>query len=256
MQLPVIQGFIRRRLLVNFRVDAGIMERFLHSPFRPKLHGGFAIAGICLIRLEQIRPIGWPAFLGMASENAAHRIAVCWDDNTGQAHEGVFIPRRDTGSWLNHLAGGRIFPGQHHLADFGVKDDGQQIQLSVRAADGGMRVTVRAREAEALPSSSCFASLEEASQFFEGGSLGYSATRDCCRLDGLRLQIADWKVRALTVDEVDSSFFSDKTVFPHGSVEFDHALLMRDVPHRWHRAAEMELAPDARAPTASPPGAT
>ena len=78
MRLPVIHGLIRRRLLVNFRVDSEVMRRFLPAAFRPKLHRGHAIAGICLIRLEQIRP-GWlPRFCGISSENAAHRIAVLW----------------------------------------------------------------------------------------------------------------------------------------------------------------------------------
>src|SRR6186713_1755384 len=113
MRLPVINGLIRRRLLVNFRVDAEVMRRFLPTPFRPKLHQGYAIAGICLIRLEQIRPKWLPQYLGISSENAAHRIAVLWDEASGAEREGVFIPRRDTGSWMNHLAGGRLFPGEH-----------------------------------------------------------------------------------------------------------------------------------------------
>ncbi|HEY2329337.1 MAG TPA: DUF2071 domain-containing protein [Verrucomicrobiae bacterium] len=76
MRLPKIHGIIRRRMLVNFRVDPEIIQRQLPKRFRPKLHNGFAIAGICLIRLEQIRPKYFPSFLGVSSENAAHRIAV------------------------------------------------------------------------------------------------------------------------------------------------------------------------------------
>src|SRR5581483_347654 len=151
MRLPVINGLIRRRLLVNFRVDAEVMGRFLPRPFRPKLQRGYAIAGICLIRLEQIRP-GWlPRFCGISSENAAHRIAVLWDEPSGETREGVFIPRRDTGSWLNHFAGGRIFPGEHHLADFAVTDDGSSISMFIRARDGLMTVQLRAHESDALP---------------------------------------------------------------------------------------------------------
>ena len=127
MRLPVLTGTIRRRLLVNFRVHADVIERLLPHPFRPKLHRGSAIAGICLIRLEHVRPAGFPARLGLSSENAAHRIAVEWEDAEG-AQEGVFIPRRDTGSLLNHLAGGRIFPGEHHRADFKVADDGNAVR--------------------------------------------------------------------------------------------------------------------------------
>jgi hypothetical protein len=123
MRLPVIQGVIRRRILVNFRVDPDVMKAQLPSRFTPKLQGNHAIAGVCLIRLEAIRPPLLPAFAGISSENAAHRVAVLLETDTGEKKEGVFIPRRDTGSLMNHLAGGRVFPGEHHRAMFNVRED-------------------------------------------------------------------------------------------------------------------------------------
>ncbi len=56
MRLPVIRGVIDRRILVNYRVDPDVMARIVPSPFRPQIVGGYAIAGICLIRLRRIRP--------------------------------------------------------------------------------------------------------------------------------------------------------------------------------------------------------
>jgi uncharacterized protein YqjF (DUF2071 family) len=238
MRLPVITGLIRRRLLVNYRVDPAVMAGQLPPGFRPKLQRGHAIAGICLIRLEQIRPRGFPGFLGIRSENAAHRIAVEWDGADGSTREGVFIPRRDTSSRLNHLAGGRLFPGEHHLADFDVKDDGQRIDMDIRARDGGMRVKVLARASKDFPAGSCFANLAESSAFFEGGCLGYSVTRDAGRLDGLRLRTDAWHVTPLAVETVESSYFAGSQRFPDGSVHFDHALLMRDIPHQWIQEAD------------------
>jgi hypothetical protein len=72
MRLPVIEGVIRRRILVNFRVDPQVIQNILPSRFRPKLHKGQAIAGICLIRLEDIRPKMLPQIVGLSSENAAY----------------------------------------------------------------------------------------------------------------------------------------------------------------------------------------
>jgi len=46
MRLPVIQGVIRRRILVNFRVDPGLMQAQLPPRFRPKLHQGHSIANL------------------------------------------------------------------------------------------------------------------------------------------------------------------------------------------------------------------
>lgn len=245
MRIPVIKGVIRRRLLVNFRADPVVVQRMLPPPFRPRKQEGHAVIGICLIRLEKIRPSGVPAVFGMASENAAHRIAVDWSAAAGSWREGVYIPRRDTDSFLNRLAGGRFFPGEHHPADFLVSDDGSHVELSMHSLDGAVRVRVVGDDADTLPATSCFRSVKEASAFFETGSLGYSATREGSRLDGVVLRTIDWKVRAFAVSEVESTYFSDEGRFPKGSVEFDHALVMRDTAHEWHAAEDLYTRHDA-----------
>ena len=78
MRIPVIRGTIDRRILINYRVDPAVLTKMLPRPFRPKLVNGMGMAGVCLIRLKQVRPRLLPGFLGISSENAAHRIAVEW----------------------------------------------------------------------------------------------------------------------------------------------------------------------------------
>jgi hypothetical protein len=214
------------------------MQSHLPSRFRPKLHEGRSIAGICLIRLESVRPRLVPQAFGFSSENAAHRIAVRWQAD-GTEKEGVFIPRRDTSSTINRLAGGRLFPGEHHRARFAVQGDADTIDLSMQSVDGEVSVTVRGRLGGRLPSSSCFSSLADASAFFEPGSVGYSVTRDTGRLDGLELRTHGWSIEPLQVDDVYSSYFADDTRFPKGSVEFDCALVMRNLAHEWRSAQDL-----------------
>ena len=237
MKIPTLQGQIARRILMNFRADPDVVQTHLPAPFRPKLQGEFAILGVCLIRLQQIRPLWLPLPLGLCSENAATRIAVSWDEN-GQAREGVFIPRRDTSSLLNHWTGGRIFPGQHHLAHFYVRRALDCIELRMQADDGN-QVRVVGRAAENWPVNSCFADLEDASQFFQAGSLGYSVRADSSDLDGLVLQTSNWKVENFTVSEAFVGAFADEVRFPAGSVQFDHALLMTNITHQWQTAPQM-----------------
>jgi hypothetical protein len=240
MRFPNVHGVIRRRLLVNYRVDPSIVQRQLPSRFRPKLHDGYAIAGICLIRLEQIRPKRVPRALGLSSENAAHRIAVLWNDQ-GAAREGVFIPRRDTGSLINHVGGGRIFPGEHHRAHFEVTDVDGRIELNMRSADNLVHVSVAGRVAAKLPPSSVFRTIGEASAFFEPGAVGYSATARGDRLDGIRLETHSWSVEPLDVEWARSSYFDDHAAYPPGAVTFDCALLMRNIGHEWHAEGDMYI---------------
>ena len=237
MRLPKVHGTIKRRLLINFRVDPAVIQRQLPAPFRPKLHDGSAIAGICLIRLEDIRPRRFPRAVGLSSENAAHRMAVVWDDDTG-AHEGVYITRRDTGSLVSHLAGGRLFP-EHQRATFKVADHDGRIDLHMRSADGRIAVDVVGRTAERLPAGSGFKTVSEASAFFESGSVGYSVTASGHRLDGLILKTDSWSVEPLAIEQAHSSYFADPALFPAGSIAFDCGLIMRNIAHEWETAKDM-----------------
>jgi hypothetical protein len=240
MQIPVIRGVIDRRVLVNFRVDPDVLACFLPAPFRPKLVNGAGMAGVCLIRLKNIRPRFLPSFLGISSENAAHRIAVEWDQD-GETKEGVFIPRRDTSSRLNTWLGGRLFPGLHHHAAFQVHDEADRYRIELNSDDRHTHLLVEGHVDQELPGTSVFGSLREASDFFERGSLGYSVTATPDQFDGLELRSFNWQVRPLAVDKVESSFFENGQIFPPGSVEFDCALLMCGIEHEWHGTGTLKL---------------
>jgi hypothetical protein len=227
-----MQGVIDRRILANYQVDPAVLARVVPAPFQPKLVNGVGIAGICLIRLKHIKPQFVYGDFGFSSENAAHRIAVTWMEED-RAQEGVYIPRRDTTSALNTLVGGWLFPGVHRRARFEVAEGDGRYRVGLDSLDGQTHVLVEGRVSDALPETSVFGSLAEASAFFEAGAVGYSATGRRGIFDGLELRSRTWRVTPLAVERIESSFFDDEVVFPKGTARFDCALLMRGVAHEW-----------------------
>ena len=232
MKIPTIIGTIDRRILINYQADKEVIEKFLPAPFRPKLVKGKAIVGICLIRLKNIRRKGIPFNVGMSSENGAHRIAVEWTEN-GESREGVYVPRRDTSSRLNSFAGGRVFPGVHHLADFNVREDNGLYNIEFKSEDGTF-LEISAQETSAWSDHSVFEDCDCASDFFKQGSVGYSPDKIGHTFDGLELVTTKWEVSPLTVSKVRSSFFENESIFPKGAIQFDNALLMRSIDHEWN----------------------
>lgn len=229
MRIPTIHGYIDRRILINFSADPSAVEKIVPFPFRPKIYKGKAIVGICLIRLKHIKPKGFPDFIGVNSENGAHRIAVEWDEN-GETKTGVFIPRRDTSLKLNALVGGRIFPGKHYYAKFNVEENDGNFHIDFKSSDDTI-TSIDATETAVFRDTSIFETLGNASTFFENGDLGYSPNKN--KFDGLRLKAYKWEVKPLDVLNVKSSFFENEAVFPKGSVTFDNALLMTNIEHEW-----------------------
>ena len=94
-----------------------------------------------------------------------------------------------------------------------------------------------------------FKDYTASSEFFRQAPCGFSCGRDGKTLEGLRLETLAWRVEPLEVIAPFAAFYSDEARFPRGSVEFDHALLMRGLPHEWHELnAVPELAGDFHAP--------
>jgi hypothetical protein len=208
-----------------------------------------------MIRFKGLRPRFVPHWIGLGSENAAHRIAVEWEQD-GKLCEGVFIPRRDTNSSFNKTFGGRVFPGIFQKSKFECQEAPSSVSVRIVREDGGTEVAFAGHVAENLPSTSLFPSLAEAVGFFSLGATGYSATHSENHYHGMELRCLDWSVAPLTVHEARSCFFDGRERFSAGTAELDCALLMQDIAHEWHSRPDLYLSPLGDSLTAQRPTAT
>jgi hypothetical protein len=240
--LPLIQGVIARRMLLNFRADAAVVQRLLPAPLQVDMQHGHAIVGICLIRMENLRPQGVPAALGFSCENMAHRVAIQYPSSDG-LRPGVFIWRRETDQRLVELLGGRLFPGVHGHARFQVTESQNSLAMNVTSDDGKADVHFSARVSGEWQRTPSFGSFEDVSEFFRKGDCGFSCSMSGKELEGLRLKTLKWDMVAMEIESQHSVFYSDPQRFPAGSIEFDCGLLMRGLPHEWHQLTDIpELA--------------
>ena len=65
--LPVLEGIIARRILLNFHADPEVTQNLVPSPLKVQTYHGNAVIGVCLIRLEKLRPRGMPEVMGLTS---------------------------------------------------------------------------------------------------------------------------------------------------------------------------------------------
>lgn len=237
-QLPVITGILDRRILLNYQLDPDYLKKFLPKPFTPRLYKGMGVGGICMIRFSSLRPRFAPAFLGIDSENAAHRIAVEWEVK-GIKSEGVFIPKRSTASNFNYLAGGRIFPGVFQKSGFLVQEQQQNYKLEISEPECGTLVSFDGDLSDQLSPSSLFPSLEEASNFFAKGSVGYSLSRDKSHFQGMELRLLEWQIAPMKVNHASVRLYENNSIFPKGAAKLDSAMLMRNLKHEWHKIPEI-----------------
>lgn len=253
MFLDSIHGTIDRRILLNYRIDPSTLQKVIPAQFRPKLYRGYGIGGVCMIRFRGLRPRYVPSWLGINSENAAHRIAVEWEED-GATREGVFIPRRDTGSAFNKAFGGRAFPGIFEKSRFLSEDSGESFGLKIVLEDGSNQIEFAGRVSTALPETSIFPSTEDAANFFALGATGYSATHDTNHFHGMELRCLSWNIHPLAIERAHSAFYDDRAVFPEGTIALDSALVMRNIEHEWHSRPDLYASKEGRGLTSGRTG--
>lgn len=240
--LPTLEGIIARRILLNFRADPASVRHQVPQPLELVLQNGFSAVGVCLIRLEQLRPKGFPSTLGMSSENMAHRVAIRYP-NKRTMKDGVFIWRRDTDQKLMALLGGRLFPGVHHAAEFHVTDSPDGLTMDVHTQSNEADVFFEASYATGWDKTSLFQTFDEACQFFKRGDCGFSCSLHEGELEGMQLRTLKWEMAPLQVTKVKAKFYEKLRLDGPGNIEFDCGLIMRGIPHEWHQITKVpELA--------------
>ncbi len=223
MLVQGVRAQLRRRLLLSYRLDPEVARGLLPSGFRPQLVDGSAVAGVCVLGLERIRPRWAPDQWGLRSENAAHRMAVEWDGD-GRTEQGVFIFERHSSAWYPVVLGGRVFPGVHKAARFTIDESGDRYAVTMEAPDETLSAEV---EVGGPWVSGLFGSLEEASDFYRAGRIGWSLRQDAATAEPVALSAEGWRVEAGQLRQMRSSFFD---ALPAGAAEFDSAVVMRGLP--------------------------
>lgn len=223
-----VTGIIDHRILLNYRIDPEVMKKNLPAAFKPKIVNGYAVGGICQVSLSGMRPKGLPAVTGTRSHNAAHRIAV-----VASKGEGVYVPRRDTNSWLNTFSGGRLFPGVYSRTNFKVIVEDSHYIVDIKDQHGKPLMYIDATVTDAVPPTSIFKSVEEVSAFFEKGNIGWSDNQNENGFDAIELKTIEWRMEPLKVSKEFSAFFTNTEIFPEGSAVFDCAMIMRNLKHSW-----------------------
>jgi hypothetical protein len=233
MELPVLNGIIDRRILINYRVRPDVVKALLPPHLEPLIINGYASAGICLLRLKNIGIKHSPSFLRITSENAAHRFLVKYMDSGKEVH-GVYIPRRDTDSKLNVLLAGKMFSWPHYPAKFEIQESDDNYAVKVESDDHNTSLQVQTTLTTLFPIDSMFDSLEHASSCFHNCTMGISPSTMPKRFKKIKLKTKTWEVKPLQVHAIRSSFYGNTSLFPTGSIEFDNAMLMKGIEHEWH----------------------
>lgn len=252
MRAPSLRGRIDRRICVFHRLDPAVARGLLPAPLRPRLFRGWAVGGICVLRLARLRPKLLPIPIGLGSELAWHRLAVEWEEN-GRTLVGQYLLRSETDARLAPLPGSKLVPPPIDRTRIEVRSEEAGLVARVVSAGGLADVDLVARPTQSWTNSQLFKSATAAHAALASGHVIWTSPEDG-GLEGVELHSTGGKLEALELLRLESAWFDDSTRFQAGTVALDCAVLVRDADHEW--ATPIQAERGARVPQAQTAPAT
>ncbi len=221
-----VAGIIRRCIHINYRIVPELVQPLLPPNLTLRLHGGFAMAGICVLQLEKVRAKGRMEFLGSSHNASAHRIAVSFKDAQGQPQQGLHVFLRHCNSSPGMVGGGWIFKEQPKPAEFKYDGVGGTVFSEMKSKDGSTHFRIAGTPSAEISRQSGFADIGEAASFFMPG-----------KTDGTFRP--PWKYESIEIKALATSVFSGTPQFPEHSTFLDSALMALDTEHVWSSEGDL-----------------
>lgn len=199
----------------------------------------WAFIAIAMVQTKELRPKGFPKFMGNNFFLIGYRIFVRYKTNEGKNLRGLYILKSETDSKKMKLLG-NIFTHYHYSqTDISRKEDHHVLEISSHLSK--FKVVMTKDETEVpLPSHSPFADWKEARRF--AGPLPFTFTykkkkKEVLIIEGVR---ENWIPQPINVIEYEFDFLKQLDLV---QPILANAFIIRNIPYYWKKGRKEKWIP-------------
>jgi uncharacterized protein YqjF (DUF2071 family) len=231
-------------LLLAYRTPAESVRRLLPAGLELITVGAWAFWNIVLCRIEQMRPRGVPAALGLSYHHVAYRLYVRSQTARGPL-EGLYFVRSDADSRLISCAGNLLTDFRFHPGSIDLNATTDRIAASVRSNDRAADLSLVTEPAttENLAPGSPFATADQAAHALKYQPLALSVTGERLRMAQVRRDETHWRESPIRVIESRFTFFDRLNQRP----ALERATRVEPIDYEWRLGDSLALATSAPA---------
>ncbi|MES2479886.1 MAG: DUF2071 domain-containing protein [Bacteroidota bacterium] len=193
--------------------------------------GKWAFLAVALVQTKDLRPKGFPKFMGNDFLLAGYRIFVRYTNRAGKRLRGLYILKSETDSKKMELLGNLLTQYKYSQTDVSCQE--YQDRSEISSINSKFKIVYdHAEELIELPEHSPFADWAEARRY--AGPLPFTfsfdkETRKVLIIEGVR---QNWKPRPLRLLENRFDFLQELGL--HQPV-LANAFIIRDIPYHWKK---------------------
>ncbi len=226
-----VEAHFEHSLVLTFAVPRAELAARLPAPLVPdSFDDEWGFIAVALVQTRQLRPKGFPAWLGQDFFLLGYRAFVRYPTPAGKRLRGLYILRSETDKKRMSLLGNLFTHYRYHTVDIGQRllpGGGRRIE----SRRGNFHVELAAPAgAVALPLQSPFASWAEARRF--AGPLPFTFSVDAAKVlivEGVR---EHWQPQPVAVASYRVGFFEQ---LGFSQLRLANAFAVRDIPYSWKK---------------------
>ncbi|WP_343303122.1 DUF2071 domain-containing protein [Chitinophaga niabensis] len=221
-----VEAFFEHSLVLTFAVPKNEIKDLLPPCLEPDtFQDEWAFIAVALVKTKDLRPKGFPAFMGNDFFLIGYRIFVRYTNNKGKRLRGLYILRSETNKKKMAFLG-NIFTHYRYITT--------AIQFSKQhISSPGLTISINTgNDNTALPTGSPFSTWQEARRF--AGPLPFTFSynekkKEVVIIEGVR---ENWTPRPVEVLTHDIAFL--KEIKLNGLI-LANAFMIEDIPYYWKK---------------------
>ena len=219
-------------LVLTYAVPKEQLEKFIPECLSlDTFEGKWAFIAVAMVQTRNLRPKGFPEFLGNDFILTGYRIFVKYNTSYGKRLRGLYIIRSETDKTKMAILGNVFTHYNYQTTDISFQRKGEMIEVHSFKSD--LSVKVNEGEADsALPKHSPFKDWKEARRF--AGPLPFTFTYDRNKKEVLIIEGVreDWTPRPVEVIESRVGFVDGLQL--EGAV-LANAFVIHNIPYYWKK---------------------
>jgi uncharacterized protein YqjF (DUF2071 family) len=219
-------------LVLTYAVPQEQLQKFIPEGLTLDTFGDkWGFIAVAMVKTRDLRPKGFPKFLGNDFILTGYRIFVKYNTSYGKRLRGLYIIRSETDKIRMTVLGNVFTHYRYQTTDISFQQHGELTE--VHSSKSNLFVKIKEGDAQvALPTDSPFKDWAEARRF--AGPLPFSFTaddkkREMLIIEGVR---QNWIPRPVEVIESRAGFIDSLQL--EGAV-LANAFIINDIPYNWKK---------------------
>ncbi|MEO6304304.1 MAG: DUF2071 domain-containing protein [Bacteroidia bacterium] len=227
-----VETFFESSMVLTYAVPKDELKQFIPECLElDTFNDEWAFIAVAMVQTNDLRPKGFPKFMGNDFFLTGYRVFVRYTDHRGKHLRGLYILKSETNKSKMSFFGNIFTHYNYTTTDIKIKKNGNKISVVSNKSDLNVELNAGNENIE-LPKGSPFKDWKEARRF--AGPLPFTFTynkntKEVLIIEGVR---ENWTPRPVEVLKAEVGFVKQKNF---KGVVLANAFIIENIPYYWKK---------------------